>query len=1333
MQGRVFKSFGLLGIVGGLSSLTVQAQFTTIQIGGGATGSIVTNGPASFTVIGGGNDIWGAGDAFTFHYFLLSGNFDMRTRIESLEPNAPSTKAGLMARETPATNSRMAYCRVTPVGPTSNGQTGLNDVRFGYRTGTTSAAQGQHADPLTGFPAPAYPDAWVRLLRIGNSVAAYSSANGSTWTLLGTQDTTTWSGGPLTSTLGLGLAACRGSNGASSTARAEFRQYANVVSDPVTITAQPTNQTVAEGQTATFNVQVAGGDDAFQFRWRHNGMPIPGATNAIFTTPPAMASDDGTAFSVVVSNVFNTSKTTSAVAILTVTMPPTITSQPQNMTNCPNTTAAFSVTATGTTPLSYQWRKGSANIPGATSSSYTIASVQPSNAGTYSVVITNSAGSTTSSNATLTVRTLTTAAGPSSLTNCPGTSAAFSTMASGSGPFSYQWSKDGMNLSGATGPAYTVGAVSAADAGTYCVVVSGACNSVTNCAALTVLSPTTASGPDPATVCQGTTATFAITASGTGPFSHAWVLDGNPIGTDSPTLNVTTDTLTVGSHVVAVVVSGVCGAVTNSTTLTIDQTTSATPLMSLARAGGDSATFSTAPSGTGPFSFRWIKDGVMLTGVTGDSYTISSVTPSDGGTYCVVVSGACNSVTNCATLTVNTPPVLAPMADQTIHEGTLLTLSMSASDAETPADSLTYSLVDGPLDCSLHAADGFFTWNPTVQFVDSTQLVTIRVSDDGTPGLSDEKTFAIRVVSRPVLGPITLLSNGVRLTWSAITGQTYRAQYTPNLNALPQPTSPGEQEEGVIVEPPTVVSRWTNLPGVVTAAGPTAQIEDTSGVSTQRFYGVRAEYIPLCLPGERLEILDEWDGPARYPTNSVIAGYEDGTGPNNGIWNTPDPVITVGKSHVIAAVNDDFIIYQKDGTVLTTNDANALFGPLAAGGNDRCFDPQLAYDPWRSRYLILYAMENGSRGVTDNCTPGSTTTAQAVLLLAVSKDRTPTNGWWTYSIDATVNDCAYWADFPKLGFDANAVYITATMRRWSDLAVIHTKLMILNKDQIYEGIYGGVQNVDFYQFRNTDFQHEDGSLDKYLVPVHMWSSSPTMYLIGANRDGDSKLSLYRITWPVGRSWADKWRNGPGDPSLEEVPLEDDYEPGPNAVQPNTNIKLDVGPPVLLNATYYQGLIYTAHTVNGKDYDDGEGNRAAIRLYVFFPRDCRGAGPSDPCVDRAYLWQDYVYGFKGWDYFSPAVTHTIHGDMIITFSRSNKDYFARTRVTAWRVKTGADAPETSQLVKAGLSEFTTGGASEAPWGDYYGAALDPANQCTVFIIGEYPVATNFWGTWIGKVR
>jgi hypothetical protein len=109
-----------------------------------------------------------------------------------------------------------------------------------------------------------------------------------------------------------------------------------------------------------------------------------------------------------------------------------------------------------------------------------------------------------------------------------------------------------------------------------------------------------------------------------------------------------------------VIVNGACGSVTNSATLAVNTAVAATPLVSLTKCPGESASFNTVASGTGPFSYFWLKNTTLLSN-TSDTLAIASVTADDAGTYTVIVNGACGSVTNSATLNVNTLLAATPL------------------------------------------------------------------------------------------------------------------------------------------------------------------------------------------------------------------------------------------------------------------------------------------------------------------------------------------------------------------------------------------------------------------------------------------------------------------------------------------------------------------------------------------------------------------------------------------------------------------------------------------------------------------------------------------------
>ena len=171
-------------------------------------------------------------------------------------------------------------------------------------------------------------------------------------------------------------------------------------------------------------------------------------------------------------------------ASLTAQTPPSITIQPVSQSSAQGGIVTFTVAATGTAPLAYQWRKEGANLSGATASGYTLGSVTTNDAGNYTVRVSNVSGAATSTVAVLTVIV------PPSITQQPssrntnvGATFTLTVAASGTPPFSYQWRKDGANIPSATLNAYTLANVIAANAGTYTVVVSNYFASVTSAGA----------------------------------------------------------------------------------------------------------------------------------------------------------------------------------------------------------------------------------------------------------------------------------------------------------------------------------------------------------------------------------------------------------------------------------------------------------------------------------------------------------------------------------------------------------------------------------------------------------------------------------------------------------------------------------------------------------------------------------------------------------------------------------------------------------------------------------------------------------------------------------
>jgi hypothetical protein len=221
--------------------------------------------------------------------------------------------------------------------------------------------------------------------------------------------------------------------------------------------------------SATFRVSVSGAAP-FRFQWRLNNVDVPLGTNATLVISNVQDAHAGN-YVVVVTN--SVGAVTSAVATLTVVHRPSITEQPQPLTVSQGAAATLMVRAAGTPPLAYRWRFNGAFLPGATSSNYAIAAAQPTDAGDYSVVVTNSFGSVTSTVATLTVLyppvILTQ---PSSRQVIEGGTASFSANAAGTAPLQYQWRLNEVDVLLGTNTTLVITNVQDAHAGNYVVVVT---------------------------------------------------------------------------------------------------------------------------------------------------------------------------------------------------------------------------------------------------------------------------------------------------------------------------------------------------------------------------------------------------------------------------------------------------------------------------------------------------------------------------------------------------------------------------------------------------------------------------------------------------------------------------------------------------------------------------------------------------------------------------------------------------------------------------------------------------------------------------------------------
>jgi GH25 family lysozyme M1 (1,4-beta-N-acetylmuramidase)/alpha-tubulin suppressor-like RCC1 family protein len=343
------------------------------------------------------------------------------------------------------------------------------------------------------------------------------------------------------------------------------------------ITNQPLSQTVMVGSNVTFTVGATGATP-LSYQWRFNGASLAAATLSSFTRYNAQLTDAGT-YAVTVTNAYGT--TNSANAVLTVHGPPVIVSQPANVVTGLGLTASFSVGVSGSTPLSYQWWYNGGSLSGATTSTLTVPNADPTNAGTYSVVVTNLYGTVTSSNALLTPMDPYITNQPQSLTVAAGAPAAFTVGAVGTAPLSYSWARNGAvltnggSISGQGSANLGIASVQVGDLGAYSVTVINVNGSaVSSNATLTApFAPTVAMQPVSQAVLAGSTVALSAPVLGPPPMSYQWRQGATNLVDAGAFSGSATATLTISnieawdSGLFSVVVTNAYGSTTSSNAL----------------------------------------------------------------------------------------------------------------------------------------------------------------------------------------------------------------------------------------------------------------------------------------------------------------------------------------------------------------------------------------------------------------------------------------------------------------------------------------------------------------------------------------------------------------------------------------------------------------------------------------------------------------------------------------------------------------------------------------------------------------------------------------------
>lgn len=437
----------------------------------------------------------------------------------------------------------------------------------------------------------------------------------------------------------------------------------------------------------------------------------------------------------------------------------------------------------------------------------------------------------------------------------------------------------------------------------------------------------------------------------------------------------------------------------------------------------------------------------------------------------------------------------------------------------------------------------------------------------------------------------------------------------------------------------------------------------------------------------------EGGGPERVPitagpgpSGGQIGGEIVGIG-NTG-WRPPDDNIATNGNYVLEAVNEAYAIWTTGGTQSSFNghtsiQLTTLF--TGAAGNS-VFDPRVTYDPANGGHFILVGLEQTSSPQASN------------LDIAISKTATPSldpTTWRTYRVVAgvTVNTTNYWLDFPGLGFDGTALYVTGNLFSFGSNNFLAARLMTFDKNALETATGGGGSPIALSP-SVSDVITDGGSLQ----PAVNQTSTSVEYMV---EDWDTThLRVHTITNPLNPATYSRTTNLVTVPAYG-LSVPDAPQLGSTAMVPANDTRI-------LNAVYSNGSLYATHTIQNQA--NGQ-NKPTARWYQI------NVGAGSPTLNRS----GSIDPGQNIATFFPSIAVDSQGNLAIGYAQSS----AQTYPSAYYTTIPVSGAGTTALIVAGLAP-----TGDGRWGDYSGTVPDPTTPNIFYAVGESTQSTGAWGTtWV----
>jgi hypothetical protein len=413
--------------------------------------------------------------------------------------------------------------------------------------------------------------------------------------------------------------------------------------------------------------------------------------------------------------------------------------------------------------------------------------------------------------------------------------------------------------------------------------------------------------------------------------------------------------------------------------------------------------------------------------------------------------------------------------------------------------------------------------------------------------------------------------------------------------------------------------------------------------------------------------------PAAPSQGGFIAGQHNNTSV------PPDTSGAVGPTHVMTALNNDVMIHDRTGALVSKTTLDRFWQALGFPG--RTFDPKLVYDPFVERFIFV-TMQNAE-------SPDSR------MLIAVSRTSDPRGLWFPAAIlvdRAPEAQGNVWLDYPSLGFCADKITVSVNLFTVNGNGFAGATIYAFDKAAMVAGTPAAMQRFVLVNQGGTHapaVTYDSDLTTQYLISRWSLRTAAVFELTGSPAANMARLSQPKIVQAVGSAWDSR-------PSASIAP------------QSGSKRTISAGDDRMQGACLRGGKLYAAHSIF---LPQGGSTRSAVQWWVIDPANSIVANGRIDDPNGTFL-----YAF-------PSLSVNRNGDLMIGHAVFSNATFA---AGAYTLKlAGAAAAQPVVFAPGAATYFVTFGGSQNRWGDYSVTQVDPQDDTTFWTCQEFVLSQDLW--------